>query len=127
MTRSFLERLLFPVDTYKLNENVVRQKILDRTIQTGMIFTMNVPEDWMEELQYPTMLGFNGIELERMFGYIETLYVNDTYQFRDYSRYDVNLFDADKKAQRREEHFPLDLEKAFQMGKTLAEKASAEC
>lgn len=126
MTRSFLERLLFPADTYKLDENGVRQKILDRTIQTGMIFTMNVNEEWMEDLQYETILGFNGTELGRMFGYNEILYVNDTFQFRDYSRYDVNLFDADQKAQRREEHFPIDLKNAFQMGKSLAEKANAK-
>jgi len=43
-----------------------------------------------------------------IFGSSETLIVTDTYQFDDYSKYVVTLFDADEKARGRKEVFPTD-------------------
>jgi hypothetical protein len=50
-TRAFLERFLFPLDTYMV-EDGVRQKVLDKVIPSAFIFTMNCPEDFMEK-QFP--------------------------------------------------------------------------
>ncbi len=52
----------------------------------------------------------------RAFGLAELLCVTDTYQFDDYSKYVVSVFDPDKKAARRKEVFPQDCEKAYNMG-----------
>lgn len=54
--------------------------------------------------------------VKRIFGSFEPLYVNDTYQFDDYSKYVVTMFDENKKAKAREEQFPKDCEAAFDMG-----------
>jgi hypothetical protein len=59
--------------------------------------------------------------LGRMFGLSESLMVTDTYQFDDYSKY-VNAFNVEEKAKRRREVFPLDCEKAYDMGVRFAEK-----
>ncbi len=124
--RSFVERLLFPLDTYMVDGEGRRVKILDKIIPSGMIFTMNCPEWYMEEVKYPTLLGFTGEELGRLLGYNEVLYSCDTYQFNDYSRYEINMFDETKKREHREKQFPIDLERAHELGRRLVEKAINE-
>ena len=57
--------------------------------------------------------------LGRMFGLSESLIVTDTYQFDDYSKY-VNSFDVEEKTKRRIEIFPIDCEKAHNMGMRFA-------
>ena len=124
--RSFVERLLFPLDTYMVDENGERVKFEHKPIQTGLIYTMNCPEWLMEKVEYPTLLGFTGTEIGRLCGYNEVLYSCDTYQFNDYSRYDCNMFLEEKKREQREKQFPIDLQKAYEMGKSLVEKAKEE-
>ena len=48
----------------------------------------------------------------------------DTYQFSDYSRYDMNLFDEAAKRAHRDAQFPIDLAAARALGKRLVEKAT---
>lgn len=123
--RAFMERLMFPVDTYMINlETKERIRLLDKTVPTGMIYTMNCPDFFMEKVAYPTILGANEKALERLFGYSETLYACDTYQYIDYSIYDGNLFNETLKAQTREKQFPLDCQKAFELGKKLTEMSN---
>ena len=120
--RSFMERLMFPVDTYMLDENGVRQRYWQKTIPTAMILTMNVPEQALEQWNYPMLLGINSQLLGELFGYSETLMVCNTYQFNDYSKYAINLFKEEDKARQRKEHFPIDLQNAYELGKRLVEK-----
>ena len=75
------------------------------------------------ERRYPTLLGFTGTEIGRLCGYNEVLYSCDTYQFSDYSRYDCNMFLEEKKREQKEKQFPIDLQKAYELGKRLTEKA----
>ena len=124
--RSFMERLMFPVDTYVLDENGVRQRYWQKTIPTAMILTMNVPEQALEQWNYPTLLGINSQLLGELFGYSETLMVCNTYQFNDYSKYAINLFKEEDKARQRKEHFPIDLQNAYELGKRLVEKAKEQ-
>ena len=46
--------------------------------------------------------------------------------YYDYSRYDMNLFDEEAKRIYRDEHFEIDMENAFQLGKRLVETAAEE-
>ena len=86
-----------------------------KTIPCGVIFTMNCPREWMEKYNYPTILEDNVNCLNHIFGYAESLYSCDTYQFIDYSKYDIDLFDEKHKAKVRDEQFPIDLENAFEI------------
>ena len=70
-----------------------------------MIYTMNCSEGLAEQFHYPTLLGANVDALERTFGYSETLCAYDTYQFSDYSRYEVTLFNEKDKAKQHEKQF----------------------
>ena len=121
--RNLVERLLFPLDTYLVDEQGQRVKVPHKSVQTAMIYTMNCPEWLMEKVDYPKLLGFTGEEMGRLYGYNEVLYSCDTYQFTDYSRYDCNMFPEEKKREQREKQFPIDLQNAYELGKRLAEKA----
>ena len=121
--RSFMERLMFPVGTY-MYENGKHITLRDKVIPTAMIFTMNCPEDYMKQIGYPTLLEENTKVMADIFGYSETLYACNTYQFIDYSRYDFNLFSEEDKRRYRDEHFAIDLQNARNLGRRLVEMAN---
>jgi len=122
--RSFMERLMFPVDTYAIDTNTgKRKKVLNKVIPVGLIYTMNVPERMLELVEYPKILSCNERSLSRLFGYCETMFSMDTYQFNDYSKYDVTLFNEKDKAEVRDKQFPIDCQKAFDLGIKLIEEA----
>lgn len=116
--RSFLERLMFPVLTYTEGY----KGLLDKKIPVGFIYTMNVTEEYMKEANYLQALKFAEMDLERLFGSCESLSVNDTLQFNDYSKYVVTVFDEEEKKKVREEQFPIDCKKAFDLGARLIER-----
>ena len=122
--RSFLERLLFPVHTYMVDKETGGLKSLKpKTIPVGIIYTMNCPEEWVDKYDYPTILGSSVDNCKAVFGYSEVLYSYDTYQFIDYSKYDVDLFDEKHKREVRDTQFPKDLKNAYELGKKLINMA----
>ena len=121
--RSLVERLLFPLDTYLFDNQGNRLMVPHKPVQTAMIYTMNCPEELSHKVGYDTLLGFTGTEMGRLYGYNEILYSYETYQFRDYSRYDMNLFDEKQRRERHETQFPVDLQNAFDLGARLVKQA----
>jgi multimeric flavodoxin WrbA len=119
--RSFLERLVFMNMAYDMNERFVREK----GPSFGLIYTMNVSRERMEQLGYPVILQFHAQYLREMKGQVEYMYSCDTFQFDDYSQYHAPMFDPEHKKREREKQFPLDLDLAFQMGSRLAGFPSA--
>lgn len=120
--KSFFERLAFPNLSYELDENDNQKKLLNRTVPTAFVCTMGAPPDYFKQMNYDTLLGINGYFLQHIFGDNENLYVSDTYQFSDYSRYAVNDFIAEHKKDMLENQFPKDLQAAFELGQRLAQK-----
>ena len=120
--RAFLERLAFPVYSYHY-ENGQPLVCRDKVIETANIFTMNCPEQMMKDWNYPMFLEANTATLETVFGVSETLYACNTYQFTDYSRYDITLFNEEEKRAHRDAQFPIDLANAHALGKRLVEKS----
>jgi len=123
MFRNLIERMLFAGGTYMTDGNGGWKRNLKRDIPVGLIYTMNVPENMMKTFGYNTILGANETYLKMIYGYCETIYSCDTYQFSDYSKYDCDVFDESHKAKIRDEQFPKDLENAFNLGKRLTEIA----
>lgn len=121
MFRSFLERFMFPAHTYMLDKvNGGLKRVLTRTLPTALIFTMNANQEQFKMHNYDIILDDNEKSLRAVFGYAETLYSFDTFQYTDYSKYDCDLFNPEHKAKIRDEQFPLDMQKAYEMGKRLA-------
>jgi multimeric flavodoxin WrbA len=115
---SFMERLLFPFLTY----TEPPQSLFPKKIPTGFIYTMNVTEEVMKEWGYTQHFDKNALYLEVIFGTSESLCSFDTYQFKDYSKVLADRFDAAHKAKKRQEVFPQDCQKAFEMGARLVRK-----
>ncbi|MBU3199230.1 NAD(P)H-dependent oxidoreductase [Clostridium estertheticum] len=113
--KSFLERLLFPYLVYDNNMTSIAPK----KMPTAFIYTMNVTEKVMKEEGY--LSTFNNMEfyLEKLFTKPSVMYSNDTYQFNNYSKYKVECFSEEEKAEHRKIQFPLDCEKAFELGVNL--------
>ena len=114
--RSFMERLFFPYGTYTDPPGT----LFPRKLPTGFIYTLGATEELARERGFHHHISLNEMVMETIFGKSESLMSYDTYQFEDYSKVYAPRFDPGKKAKVREEVFPLDCEKAFEMGKRLA-------
>lgn len=125
--KAFLERLMFPWSAYKYDARTGKAgtSLLTRTIPTGLIYTMNTPEDWLDRRSYHTILDVTEGYMRTTFGHCESLYSCDTLQFSDYSRYDVDTFKEEDKLAHRSEQFPRDLAAAREMGARLVRLASS--
>jgi multimeric flavodoxin WrbA len=114
--KSFMERLLFPYTEY----TATYSSVFPKKIKAGFIYTMNVPEELMQEIGYSQQFKLHEATLQRIFGASEYMCSFDTYQFDDYSKFVSSRFDPEKKLQRHKEIFPQDCEKAFEMGARFA-------
>jgi multimeric flavodoxin WrbA len=115
--KAFLERLMFPLTSYEGGEFSLSRGVKP----TAVIGTMNVKEDFMKA-HYTGQLGNTENWFESIFhAKPATLYSNNTYQFRDYRRYDAGLWDEEEKRRWRDEHLPLDLARAKQMGREMVD------
>lgn len=110
--RSFMERLIFPYFTYTNPP----QSLFPKKIKSAYIYTMNIPEEQVEEYGYQLQFTNNKQLLSLLYGSSESFMSYDTYQFKDYSRVLCERFDPEHKAQHRKEQFPRDMEGAFEMG-----------
>jgi multimeric flavodoxin WrbA len=115
--RSFLERLLFPYAIYDQNYSTLFKK----KIPTAFIYTMNVNEQRLKESGYDYNFILNQRVLAHVLGASEWLCSTDTYQFDDYTKYEVTAFDPEAKAMRHKEIFPEDLKQAFALGARMVE------
>ncbi len=116
--RSCMERLLFAPLVYSQPP----RSLFPRKLRTAMIYTMNVSEEMSVQRGYRIMMTAAEASLKMIFGEAETLCCYDTYQFPDYSKVIMEHFDPEKKASRRQEIFPADCQKAFDLGHRLATK-----
>lgn len=115
-TRSFMERLIFPKFHYG------EGKILERELPVGIIVSMNLNPENGGLCYDKTIFEPINAFLESTFSKPEILKVYDTYQFKDYDLYENQIFSKEHKQQVREENFPKDLQKAYELGRTIAKK-----
>ncbi len=113
--QSFLERLQFPFLTYTDPPG----SIFPGKARTGFIFTLGANEAMSKERGFDDRIAMYAFVLKMIFGNSESLSVYDTYQFEDYSKVHAPRFDPEAKAKRRKEVFPIDCERAVELGKRL--------
>ncbi len=113
--KSFMERLLFPYSTY----TDPPQSLFPKKIKAGFIYTMGVPEEMMQQMGYALTFDRHAMILNRIYGSSEYMCSFDAIQFDDYSKVLATRFDPVKKKKRYDEVFPLDCQKAFDMGVRL--------
>lgn len=118
--RSFAERLLFANHTYMVDkEKGGLKRRLDKIIPTGIIYTMNCPEQLAKDINYDVILEESVRSFKHIMGYAESLYSYDTKQFADFSKYNCDLFDEKHKDEVQQTQFPKDLQKAYELGQKL--------
>ena len=112
--RGLIERLHFCALSYDDYSNYFTGKV-----NVGIILTMNAPKAF-----YKLAYGKKAKEVAQSFkalnGAVEVYASCDTLQVADYSKYDMASFSEEHKREVREKQFPLDLEKAFEMGARLS-------
>jgi multimeric flavodoxin WrbA len=114
--RAFLERLTFQYVTY----SKTRPTFFEGRIPSILIYTMNVSEAQADTMGYSARFKEYETRFERIIGGpAKTLVCTETWQTKDYDKYEMSMFDGDTRKKRREEIFPQDLKKAFEMGKAL--------
>ena len=120
--RAFMERMEFPAVNYSdYSKPVVLKRICSATI-----YTMNCPnEDVYRQMNYPILMDTSAQQLG-VFGPTEILCSYDTCQFSNYERYDAANFSEAHKTEVRNTQFPIDLEKAYELGKHLVGLAKAD-
>jgi multimeric flavodoxin WrbA len=119
--RSFMERYIFPYLFYSANP----MSLYPKNIPVGYIYTLGAKEEYFDMFGFRKVMELNEGVATRIFGYSESLYSTDTYQFDEYSKYIADRFDPEEKAKRRAEVFPQDCEKAFDMGVRFVKRQKA--
>lgn len=90
-------------------------------LNVGVILTMNASEEYYKQFYVPKLK--DQMDMFRRFGgKVDILAGCDTLQVKDYSRYDMAAWDGEHKKTHREEQFPKDLDKAYEMGMKLIGK-----
>ena len=106
--RALLERLFFCILSYDNGGSVFHGKV-----NVGIIYTMNVSEQYYEEKLKPTLAATDNL-MKLLNGEVRTYASCDTLQVSDYGKYD--MFDEVHKKEQHEKQFPLDLKAAYEMG-----------
>lgn len=114
--RSFMERFMFQYLVY----SGPPRTLFPKKINIGLIYTMNAPKAVMKDVGYDKYFESNEVITKMLFGASETLCSYETLQFEDYSKVVFEMFDPSTRITRREEVFPKDLQKAFDMGAKFA-------
>jgi len=117
--RCFYERLTFPYFTYLRDVDSLAPK----KFPIATIYSMNLKKDSeLSNIYNSTFDHFDWV-LNTVFDSVERLIVYDTYQFNDYSKYAIDVFDEKEKRKTLENQFPKDLESSYNLGVNLAKKS----
>jgi multimeric flavodoxin WrbA len=118
-TWAFIERLLFPYVSYE--EGI--PTFFDRKISAGLIFTMGASEERVKVAGFDRVPAWTETIFKAVLGSGESISSVDTIQFDDYTKYAASRFDPSKKEKIRNEQFPRDCAKAFDMGARFAKES----
>lgn len=111
--RTFLERLVFPWLSYNDYSLTAPKRM-----PVVLVETMNGTPERNNSNGYGPMEHCIAVAL----GQPECLTVYNTYQVKDYSRFELAGFSEEAKRQYRDKHWEEDLQEAYDFGKTMAAK-----
>ena len=115
--RAFLERLAFPWLSYNDYSMTAPKRM-----PVVLVETMNGQPDRNNSQGYGSMEYC----LKAALGEPERLIAYNTYQVKNYDRFELASFSEEAKRQYREEHWEQDLQKAFEAGRHMAESILAK-
>ena len=111
-----LERLFFA--SYLYSDDV--PTVFPKKLPNAFIYTMNMTRAHWAQFNMQERLSFTEGAAERFLGVTpKILHAYNTVQFKDYSRYESSIFDAEEKFAYREAHFAEDCAAAYNIGREL--------
>jgi multimeric flavodoxin WrbA len=116
MMRAFWERLIFQYLSY----DDYTKPFFKGTKKTAFIYTMNASESFFHKIGYTNTFKTYENTLQMYFGNAVHMVSTETLQVTDYSKYHMASFNEAERKKRREENFPHDCEKAYELGKSIA-------
>mgnify|MGYP005921806429 FL=1 len=113
---AFLERFLF--SNYIYSEEI--PTVFPKVLPTGFLYDMNITQEQAQKVHLYSNLEKYQRSIKEVLGCRpELLYVYNTWQFSDYSKYESSIFSETEKRRQREEQFPLDCQAAYDLGAKL--------
>lgn len=114
--RALYERLLFCVLSYDDYSSY-----MTHDVNVGIIYTMNASQEFYER-SYAPVLAIQEQTFGMLKGRVEILPVFNTLQVNDYAKFAMGGFNAEAKQQHHDEHFDIDLQHAFDLGRALSKR-----
>ncbi len=115
-TQAMLERLVFPWLSYADGSITAVKKM-----PAVFIYTMNATEEQASQLIHQ-QTGMGEQLFQWAFGDVEIIEAYNTYQVKNYDRFEYADGTAEAKQAYKDAHWEQDLQKAFEAGKRMAEK-----
>jgi len=116
---AFIERLFF--SNYIYSDEI--PTVFPKKLPSAFIYTMNMTEKHFEQFGMKERLGMYELFTRRILGVTpKILRAYNTVQFKDYSRYESSIFDAEEKFAYKEKHFADDCATAYEIGRDLISK-----
>ena len=113
VTKVFLERLCFSLGSYEKGY----RSLAPKKVPTVSLYTMNTTESFSPIHAMDNVDSF----LSHIFSTpTKRICAYNTYQFRDYSRYVVEVFDEEEKSCYRDSHWHDDTDTAYSAGRDMA-------
>ena len=118
--QAFLERFFFSQTIY--SQEI--PSVLGKKMPSAFVYTMNVTEQKAEEYHLKNSLLFYEMAASKILGIVpRRLFAYNTVQFSDYSKYESSMFSEAEQKTYRQEHWPEDLQQAYELGQALIKGA----
>lgn len=115
MMRALWERLIFQ----HLNYDDYSKPFSTGNLRTAFVYTMNVSEAYISQVGYDDIFKKYEATLDSYFDYTGTLLSTETLQVDNYSKYHMAGFHEADRKKRRNDVFPDDCRKAYDLGKAI--------
>lgn len=113
---AMIERLLFPLYSYDSRKTTLYRG----NLKTGLIITMGASPERAVEMGYDQVPGRFERYITYLLGSCQLVSSLDTMILDDPEKFDLNPEELPHKTRIKSEVFPMDCEKAYQMGRNLA-------
>lgn len=110
--KAFLERLCFSLGSYEQGY----KSLAPKRMKVITLYTMNTSKEFQPSSAMENIERFLG----HIFSHPQRVCSYNTYQFSDYTKYVVDVFDEKDKLAYRKNMLPIELEAAFLLGNKIA-------
>ncbi|MBR3623465.1 MAG: flavodoxin family protein [Selenomonadaceae bacterium] len=116
---ALLERLYFSHHNYDAHERMV-----DKEYPSLLLYSLNGNQMFLDKMGIENSCKYDSFLMQNAFGSSKYMVAKATLQFDDYGKYHTAAVPVEKKTEYSKEHFPQDLNNAYELGKDLVARCS---